>query len=88
MSDPVSVNDSGEVLAAAGTGKGCVYTTSYNFSPAKSPDAGDDECLGVGYWKPGLAAIVFLQDLGRNPQWLRPETAKLLVDWPRQARPK
>ncbi|HEY6344442.1 MAG TPA: hypothetical protein VIY49_23360 [Bryobacteraceae bacterium] len=88
MSDPVSVNDAGEVLAAAGTGKGCVYKTSYNFSPAKSPDAGDDECLGIGYWKPGMEAIVFLKELGRNPQWLQPETGKLLVDWSHQARSK
>jgi len=85
MSDPLSVNDSGEVLAASGTGKGCVYKTAYNFSPAKAADAGDDECLGVGYWKPGLPAIVFLQDIGRNPQWLWPGTAKLLADWSRKA---
>ena len=88
MSDPVSVNDSGELLAAAGTGRGCDYKTSYNFSPSKSPTGGDDECLGIGYWKPGLPAIVFLQNIGRNPQWLRPETAKLLVDWSHQVRAK
>ncbi|HWC98922.1 MAG TPA: hypothetical protein VG456_19315 [Candidatus Sulfopaludibacter sp.] len=83
MSDPVSVNDAGEVLAASGTGKGCVYKSAFNFTPAKTPDSGDDECLGVGYWKPGTPAIVFLQDIGRNPQWLRPETAALLVEWSR-----
>lgn len=81
MSDPVSVNDAGELLAAAGTGRGCDYKTSYNFTPAKTANGGDDECLGIGYWKPGMPAIVFLQDIGRNPQWLRPETAKLLSEW-------
>jgi hypothetical protein len=88
MSDPVSVNDAGEVLAAAGTGRGCDYKTSYNFTPAKTANGGDDECLGIGYWKPGMPAIVFLQEIGRNPQWLRPETAKLLSDWARQAKSK
>ncbi len=81
MSDPVSVNDAGEVLAAAGTGKGCDYKTSFNYTPAKAPGGGDDECLGVGYWKPGMPAIIFLQEIGRNPQWLRPETARLLLAW-------
>jgi hypothetical protein len=88
MSDPVSVNDAGELLAAAGTGRGCDYKTAYNFSPAKLPTGGDDECLGIGYWKAGLPAIVFLQNIGRNPQWLRPETANLLVAWPRQTKSK
>lgn len=86
MSDAVSVNDAGEVLAASGTGKGCVYKSAWNFTPAKPPDSGDDECLGIGYWKAGLPALVFLADLGRNPQWLRPETAKVLIDGPRQAK--
>ncbi len=81
MSDPVSVNDAGELLAAAGTGRGCDYKTSYNFTPAKTANGGDDECLGIGYWKAGMPAILFLQDIGRNPQWLRPEIAKLLSDW-------
>jgi hypothetical protein len=86
MSDPVSVNDAGELLAAAGTGRGCDYKTSYNFTPAKTANGGDDECLGIGYWKPGMPAIVFLEEIGRNPQWLRPETAGLLVDWARQVK--
>jgi hypothetical protein len=86
MSDVISVNDSGELLAASGTGKGCVYKSAYNFTPAKPPDSGDDECLGIGYWKPGMSAIVFLVDVGRNPQWLRPETARLLVQWSSQTK--
>jgi hypothetical protein len=65
MSDPVSVNNSGEVLAAAGTGEGC----------------GNDECLGIGYWKAGLKAIVFLEPIGRNPQWIDSTTADLLQKW-------
>ena len=88
MSDPVSVNNDGEVLAASGTGKGCVYKSAYNFTPAKPPDSGDDECLGVGYWKPGTPAIVFLQEIGRNPQWLRADTAALLVKWSGQPNAK
>ncbi len=88
MSDPVSVNDAGELLAAAGTGKGCDYKTAYNFSPARQANGGDDECLGIGYWKPGIPAIVFLQEIGRNPQWLKPETAKLLADWARLPKAK
>ena len=86
MSDPVSVNNDGELLAASGTGRGCDYKTSFNYSPAKAANGGDDECLGVGYWKPGMPAIVFLQDIGRNPQWLHPETARLLIEWSRQSK--
>jgi hypothetical protein len=33
MSDPVSVNNFGEVLVATGAGQGCVYKTSSTFSP-------------------------------------------------------
>ncbi len=81
MSDPVSVNNDGELLAAAGTGRGCDYKTSFNYAPAKAANGGDDECLGVGYWKPGMPRILFLQDIGRNPQWVTPQTAKLLLAW-------
>lgn len=88
MADPVSVNDAGETLTAAGTGKGCDYKTSFNFTPAKNSTAGDDECLGIGYWKPGMEAIVFLQEIGRNPQWIKPETARLLAAWSLQAKGK
>jgi len=81
ISDPVSVNDAGEVLVATGTGRGCDYRTSYDFSPAKSPTGVDDECLGVGYWKPGRKAIAFLVPLGRNPQWISPAIAASLIQW-------
>jgi len=80
ITDPPSVNNSGEVLVAAGTGRGCVYTTSYNFRPARF-GPGDDECLGIGYWKPGLKSIVFMESVGRNPQWLARGTAELLAKW-------
>jgi hypothetical protein len=81
MSDPVSVNDAGEVLVANGTGRGCVYRTSFDFSPAASPTGGDDECLGVGYWKPGSKAIAFIVPLGRNPQWISPRMAASMIQW-------
>jgi hypothetical protein len=82
MSDPVSVNDAGEVLVANGTGRGCVYRTSFDFSPAASPTGGDDECLGVGYWKPGMKSIAFIVPLGRNPQWISPRMAASMIQWP------
>ncbi|HEV3329815.1 MAG TPA: hypothetical protein VG096_02465 [Bryobacteraceae bacterium] len=81
ISDPVSVNDAGEVLVAAGTGRGCDYRTSFDFAPAASPTGGDDECLGVGYWKPGRKSIVFIVPLGRNPQWISPRIAAVLIEW-------
>jgi len=87
MSDPVSVNDAGEVLVANGTGRGCNYRTSYDFSPASDPKGGDDECLGVGYWKPGLKAILFVAPLGRNPQWISPRMAAALIQWSRRLTP-
>jgi hypothetical protein len=68
LSDPVSVNNGGEVLIAAGTGQGC----------------DNDECLGIGYWKAGLPSIVFLEPIGRNPQWLSAGSAALLEKWPGQ----
>lgn len=80
MRDPVSVSNSGEVLVAAGTGRGCVYKTSYNFHPARF-GRGDDECLGIGYWKADLKSIVFIEPIGCNPQWLTPATVGLLVRW-------
>jgi hypothetical protein len=64
MSDPVSVNNSGEVLVATGTGQGCVYKTSADFSPAPNGDLGDDECLGIGYWKAGIKSIVIIKSIG------------------------
>jgi hypothetical protein len=81
ISDPVSVNDAGEVLVATGTGRGCDYRTSFDFSPAASPTGGDDECLGVGYWKPGRKSIAFILPLGRNPQWISPRMAVALIEW-------
>lgn len=79
--DPVSVADSGEMLVATGTLHGCVYKTFYDFSPAPDGKFGDDECLGIGYWKPGMKSIVFLRPIGRNPQWLSPDVAGLLRRW-------
>jgi hypothetical protein len=84
-SDPVSVNNSGEVIAATGTGQGCFYRTPSNFSPPRSGERDNDECLGIGYWKGGLKSIVIIQSIGRNPQWISPQSAKLLSDWSRKA---
>jgi hypothetical protein len=86
MSDPVSVNNAGEILAAAGTGKGCYFKTSFNFAPPQKGETDNDECLGVGFWKPGLKAILFMEPIGHNPQWITPSTAELLVGWSPKAR--
>lgn len=85
--DSPSVNNFGEVLIAKGTGQECFYNGSYNFSPKRFPGATDesrDECLGVGYWKPGLASIQLIDPLGRGPQWISPATAELLRKWSAQ----
>jgi hypothetical protein len=77
-----SVNNSGEVLVAVGTGQGCHYRGSFYFSPDLLPGAtSNDECLGIGYWQPGLETIELIEPLGRDPQWISPATAKLLRDW-------
>ena len=81
MSDPVSVNDAGEALAASGTGQGCFYKTPYNFSPPQRGERANDECFGIGYWKAGMSSIVYIEPIGRNPQWLSLGTAGLLRDW-------
>jgi hypothetical protein len=81
LTDPVSVNDFGEVLVSIGTGRGCVYRTAWDFSPADSPTGGDDECLAVGYWKPGMPSVAIVAPLGRTPQWISPKTADLLQRW-------
>jgi hypothetical protein len=81
MDDPVSVSNSGEVLVADGTGEGCLYKNSYDFSPPRRGETANDECLGIGYWKPGLKSIEFLEPIGRNPQWLSSGAADLLGKW-------
>lgn len=88
VGDLPAVNDDGEVLVAVGTGQECIYDTFYDFSPVRSPGAageGRDECLGIGYWKPGLKSVEIIQPLGRSPQWVTPATAKLLRRWAAQA---
>ena len=66
---PASVNDLGEVLVSFGTGKTCYSRGS------------EDECFGIGYWKPGLKSIQVVEPVGSYPQWIRPETAELLRKW-------
>lgn len=79
-----SVSDSGEVLVSIGTGGTCFYRTSYSFSRKRFEGATDenkDECLGIGYWKPGADSVRILEPLGRDPQWIEPSTAELLRAW-------
>ena len=78
MTDLPSVNDSGDVLVAVGTGQSCFFRTAYDFSTKASPGTTEDECLGIGYWKPGIKSVRIIQPLGRNPQWVKPQTAALL----------
>lgn len=84
ISDTPTVNDSGEALVTTGTGKECFYKDTYNFSPQRSPGAKADECVGIGYWKPGLQSIQVIEPLGRSPQWISPATAALLRKWAAQ----
>jgi hypothetical protein len=84
MADPPSVNDAGEVLvtAAAGIPSGCGYKSSTWFMPGVVvPGGPGDECLAIGYWRPGLKEIELIERLGRMPQWIKPETAQLLRGW-------
>ena len=79
-----SIADSGEVLVSTGTDATCFYKDSYNFSSerfAGATDASKDECLGIGYWKPGTDSIKILEPLGRDPQWIGMETGELLRRW-------
>jgi hypothetical protein len=81
IADSPSVNDSGEVLIAAGTGRECFYSSPYSFSPAQFPGAKDenrDECLGIAYWRQGVKSLQIIEPVGRHPQWVSPETADSL----------
>jgi hypothetical protein len=79
--DLPSVNGSGGVLVAVGTGQGCYYKAPYDFSLRQTPGTTEDECLGIGYWKPGFKSIQIIQPLGRDPHWIEPQTAGLLEAW-------
>jgi hypothetical protein len=79
-----SVNDSGEVLLTIGTGHECFYKTPSNFSPTRFSGATDenrDECLGIGYWRPGKKEVEIIEPLGRDPQWISQATAGSLQQW-------
>jgi hypothetical protein len=39
----------------------------YNFSPPQRGERANDECSGIGYWKTGLKAVVFIEPIRRNP---------------------
>jgi hypothetical protein len=84
LADAPSVNDSGELLVAMGTGQECFYTGYSSFSPRHVPAATNesrDECLGVGFWSADLGSVQIIGPLGRHPQWIKPETAQLLIKW-------
>lgn len=84
LADIPTVDNRGEALVAAGTGQECFYDGSYKFSPQRFPGATDenrDECLGIGYWKPGLRSVQIIVPLGRSPQWISPVTAEMLRMW-------
>jgi hypothetical protein len=71
-------------LIPRGTGQECFYKTSSDFAPRRFPGATDesrDECLGIGYWKPGLRSIEIIEPLGLNPQWITQTVADLLRKW-------
>jgi hypothetical protein len=84
LSGAPSVNDSGEVLISISTDQECFYKTSYDFSPTRFAGATDesrDTCLAIGHWVPGAQSIRIIEPLGRDPQWIRPATAELLLAW-------
>jgi len=82
-----SVNDAGEVLVSAGSLEECYYAGWRDFFP--KPRQGDDQedrdqCLTVGYWKPGLDSIRIIEPLGAEPQWVSPHAARLLRELARR----
>jgi hypothetical protein len=84
LADMPSVSDAGKVLVATGTGQECFYKSQYDFFPRRFRGATDDsrdECMGIGYWKPGLKSLDIIEPLGRSPQWINPATAALLRAW-------
>jgi hypothetical protein len=80
--DRLSVSDSGEIVLDVGTGETCYFRDMWHGSlePLPGYDEGD-ECMGVGYWKPGERAPRILERLGRNPQWITPRAAEALFAW-------
>ena len=69
-SDPVSVNNSGEVAGCYRHWTGLHVQNLVQLFPAPNGGSGDYECLGIGYWKAGIKSIVIIKPIGRNPQWL------------------
>lgn len=85
--DTPSVKNSGETLVSMATGQVCFYKSSFDFAPTPFAGASErtkDDCLGIGYWKPGLPSVQIIEPLGRSPQWISPATAELLRRWSAQ----
>lgn len=84
LPNAASVDDSGQLLFTVSTPQQCFYKTASNFSAqrfAGATDADSDACLAIGYWKPDLKSSEIVEPIGRNPEWITPETARLLRDW-------
>ena len=85
MNDTPSVKNGGEVLVGFGDyeGRGCFYKTPTNFDTRKLPGRpfGEDACVSIGYWHPGLTRIQTLEPIGRNPQWISESTALKIRIW-------
>lgn len=75
--DEIFVSDAGEVLLTQHAESGCFYRSSYNFSPAPVGKA-NDACLAIDYWSRDMKKPVQLEALGRNPEWVSIETARML----------
>jgi len=76
-----SVNNAGEVLMTTLTSEICFYKSASNFSRERTPGARQEPCAGIGFWKPGLKSVEIVEPIGGNPQWITPDTTKLLRDW-------
>jgi hypothetical protein len=80
--DGVSVSDTGSVLHTGHTGEGCFYKDMAHFS--KKPQPGyleGDSCAGVYLRSPAASNPSLVEDLGRFPEWITPQTAAALREW-------
>lgn len=78
----LSVNNQGEVLFSAGTGRECFFKDGHHFSSKRMPGyEHPEECVGIGYWRPGLLSIQILEPVGEAPQWIQPDLGRLLLRW-------
>lgn len=84
--DVPSVSNNGAVLAAVSTEDECIFKSPWNFARTSSPtvEGSRDACVAVGYWKPGSHQLQIVAPLGRAPQSLDPELARLLTESAKQ----